>query len=156
MDRPGRRGRRVQHRHGSQVRRIAAGGAPAPPRKRRASERRQGAMTTRPTVRRSFAPRGVIGGAVLLAVGVAFLLAAIGFPQAEGGRYLFLALGLAFAAAYALGPRQFVYLLPAGALTGLGVGPLIPAWFGLPPSLPNPAPLAPPPLRPVAALALPP
>jgi len=96
-------------------------------------------MTTRPTVRRSFAPRGVIGGAVLLAVGVAFLLAAIGFPQAEGGRYLFLALGLAFAAAYALGTRQFVYLLPAGVLTGFGVGLLIPAWFGLSSSLANAA-----------------
>jgi hypothetical protein len=77
------------------------------------------------------APRGVIGAAVLIAVGVAFLLAAVGLPDAEGGRYLFLALGIAFAAAYAYGTRQYVYLFPAGVLCGFGLGLLLPAWLRL-------------------------
>src|SRR5207237_1057763 len=83
-------------------------------------------------MRRTIAPpRGVIGAAVLIAVGAAFLLAALGFPYAEGGRYLFVALGLGFAAAYLVGTRQYVYLFPAGVLCGFGVGLLLPPWLGI-------------------------
>jgi len=83
-------------------------------------------------MRRTIAPpRGVIGAAVLIAVGAAFLLAALGFPYAEGGRYLFVALGLGFTAAYLVGTRQYVYLFPAGVLCGFGVGLLLPPWLGI-------------------------
>ncbi len=48
--------------------------------------------------------RGVLGGAILIAVGAVYLLLAVGFAHASAT--LFVALGLAFAAAYALGTRQ--------------------------------------------------
>src|SRR2546427_326845 len=75
-------------------------------------------------------PRGVIGGAVLLAVGAAFLLPPLGVPDA--GAYLFVALGLAFGAAWWLGSKQFVYLVPAGVLIGFGLGLVLPSLFDLP------------------------
>lgn len=73
--------------------------------------------------------RGVLGGLVVFAVGFAFLLPALRIQNA--GPVLFLALGCAFAAAYVLGYRQFVYLVPGAILIGLGVGLLIPAMFEL-------------------------
>lgn len=73
--------------------------------------------------------RGVLGGLVVFAVGFAFLLPAIRIPNA--GPLLFLALGGAFAASYWLGYRQFVYLVPAAVMIGLGVGLLLPAVFEL-------------------------
>lgn len=73
--------------------------------------------------------RGVLGGAVLIAVGAPFLLQAMGTPNASA--YLFLALGLAFGAAWFLGSRQYVYLVPAAALITFGLGLVIPGWFGL-------------------------
>ena len=73
--------------------------------------------------------RGVLGGLVVFAVGFAFLLPALRFENA--GPVLFLALGGAFAAAYSLGYRQFVYLVPGAILIGLGVGLLLPALFDL-------------------------
>ncbi len=75
-------------------------------------------------------PRGVIGGAVLLAIGAAFLLPPLGVPNA--GAYLFVALGLAFGAAWWLGSRQFVYIVPAGVLIGFGLGLVLPTVFDLP------------------------
>ena len=73
--------------------------------------------------------RGVLGGLVVFAVGLAFLLPAVRIPNA--GPVLFLALGGAFAAAYWLGYRQFVYLMPAAVMIGLGIGLLLPATFEL-------------------------
>lgn len=73
--------------------------------------------------------RGVLGGCVLLAVGLAFALPALGARDA--GAYLFLFLGLAFAFAYMIGTRPYVYLVPAATLVGFGLGILIPGWFGL-------------------------
>lgn len=73
--------------------------------------------------------RGILGGSVLVAVGVPFLLQAVGVANASG--YLFLALGLAFGAAWLLGYRQYVYLVPAAALTTFGLGLVIPGWLGL-------------------------
>lgn len=69
--------------------------------------------------------RGVLGGLVVFAVGFAFLLPALRIQNA--GPFLFLALGSAFAAAYVLGYRQFVYLVPAAIMIGVGVGLLVPA-----------------------------
>jgi hypothetical protein len=80
--------------------------------------------------------RGVLGGAVLLACGAAFLLPPLGIPNA--GAYLFIALGLAFAAAWWLGARQYVYLAPAGVLIGFGLGLVLPALFDLPPEISGP------------------
>jgi len=71
----------------------------------------------------------VLGGLVVFAVGFAFLLPALKMPHA--GPVLFLALGGAFAAAYALGYRQFVYLVPAAVMIGLGAGLLLSAIFDL-------------------------
>lgn len=82
------------------------------------------------------ARRGVLGGAVLVATGVPFLLQALGIPN--GSAYLFLALGLAFGAAWAIGTRQYVYLVPGAALITFGLGLLIPSWLSLRPDLAAP------------------
>jgi hypothetical protein len=73
--------------------------------------------------------RGVLGGAVLLAVGFAVLLPPIGVRDA--GAYLFLFLGLAFAIAYVAGTHQFVYLVPGATMIGFGLGLIIPTAFSL-------------------------
>jgi hypothetical protein len=73
--------------------------------------------------------RGILGGAVLIAVGAPFLLAAFGVPNASA--YLFLALGLAFGAAWFLGSKQYVYLVPAASLITFGLGLVIPTWLTL-------------------------
>ena len=81
--------------------------------------------------------RGVLGGAVLLAIGGAFLLPPLGVPNA--GAYLFVALGIAFAAAWWVGARrQYVYLVPACVLIGFGLGLVIPGVLGLPPDTAGP------------------
>ena len=64
-----------------------------------------------------------------MSVGVPFLLQAFGVPNASA--YLFLALGLAFGASWLFGTRQYVYLVPAAALTTFGLGLLLPSWLGL-------------------------
>jgi len=87
-------------------------------------------------MRSTAAPRGVIGGAVLLTVGAAFLLPPLGVANA--GAYLFVALGLAFGAAWWLGTKQFVYLVPAGVLTGFGLGLVLPTLFDLPAEIAGP------------------
>jgi hypothetical protein len=73
--------------------------------------------------------RGVLGGAVLLAVGFAVLLPPMGVRDA--GAYLFLFLGLAFAIAYVAGTQQFVYLVPGATMVGFGLGLIIPTAFSL-------------------------
>ncbi len=84
--------------------------------------------------------RGVLGGAILVAVGVTYLLPSLGVPNAAS--YLFLALGAAFAVAYVTGFAPYVYLVPAATLIGFGTGLLIPQWFGLPPEAVAPVFLA--------------
>lgn len=74
--------------------------------------------------------RGVLGGLVVMAVGSAFFLPALGVANASS--YLFLALGFAFAIAYWQSLTPYVYLIPATTLLGLGLGLLIPEWFALP------------------------
>ncbi len=89
---------------------------------------RDAAATTGTAVNRR--RRGVLGGAVLVAVGLTYLLPALGVPDATS--YLFLALGAAFAIAYVTGLTPYVYLVPAAILISFGTGLLIPGWFGLP------------------------
>ncbi|HUQ16394.1 MAG TPA: hypothetical protein VM070_01255 [Candidatus Saccharimonadales bacterium] len=72
--------------------------------------------------------RGILGGAVLLAVGLAVLLPPLGVRDA--GAFLFLFLGTAFAVAYRLGTRPYVYLVPAAVLSTFGLGLLLPGWLG--------------------------
>lgn len=74
--------------------------------------------------------RGMLGGLVLIAVGVTFLLPPLGVPEAIS--YMFLALGIAFVVAYIQGMRPNVYLVPAAVMLAFGVGLLVPTWFGLP------------------------
>jgi hypothetical protein len=71
--------------------------------------------------------RGILGGAVLLAVGLGVLMQALGV--ADAGAYLFLFLGIAFALAYVAGTHQFVYLVPACTMIGFGLGLIIPTAF---------------------------
>ncbi len=66
---------------------------------------------------------------MVFAIGLAFLLQALRFPAASA--FLFIALGGAFAAAYILGYRQYVYLVPGAVLIGLGVGLALPTMFDL-------------------------
>ena len=76
-----------------------------------------------------FGGRGILGGAVLLAVGFAVLLQAVGV--ADAGAYLFLFLGIAFALAYVAGTQQYVYLVPGATMIGFGLGLIVPTAFGL-------------------------
>lgn len=82
--------------------------------------------TTRPVGVR----RGILGGAILVAVGAPFLLQALRVPNASA--YLFVALGAAFFAAWYVGTRQYVYIVPAAVLIGFGLGLVIPTWLPLP------------------------
>lgn len=88
--------------------------------------------TTRPMGVR----RGILGGAILIAVGAPFLLQALApyfdleIPNA--GAYLIFALGAAFLAAWYVGTRQYVYMVPAAVLIGFGLGLVIPIWLPLP------------------------
>jgi len=76
-----------------------------------------------------FGGRGILGGAVLLAVGFAVLLQAVGV--ADAGAYLFLFLGIAFGLAYVAGTQQYVYLVPGATMIGFGLGLIVPTAFGL-------------------------
>ena len=89
--------------------------------------------TTRPMGVR----RGILGGAILVAVGAPFLLEALSVPNAPA--YLFVALGVAFLSAWYIGTRQYVYMVPAAVLIGFGVGLVIPTW--LPPLTDAAAPI---------------
>src|SRR5712692_1274630 len=130
LDQERRARRRVQHRQRSEVRRVVAGS--------RAALARAGSPTglarpgRLPHDMAALAPRGrrgILGGSVLVAVGTPFLLQAFGVQNASA--YLFLALGLAFGAAWFGGSRQYVYLVPAASLITFGLGLVIPTWLNL-------------------------
>jgi len=80
--------------------------------------------------------RGILGGTILIAVGAPFLLQALSpylnLNIAYAGAYLFVALGAAFLAAWYVGTRQYVYMVPAAVLIGFGLGLVIPTWLPLP------------------------
>ena len=74
--------------------------------------------------------RGVLGGLVVVAMGIPFILQPLGVPNAAS--YLFVAMGVAFLIAYIRG-RQYVYLIPMVTLTSFGVALLLPTWLVLRP-----------------------
>lgn len=73
-------------------------------------------------------PRGILAGAVLVAIGLTFLLQALRLPFV--GPLLFVALGIAFAIPYAQDRSRYVYLVPAAVLLGIGLGLLVPDLLG--------------------------
>ena len=73
--------------------------------------------------------RGILGGAILIAVGAPFLLQAL--SVANSSAFLFVSIGVAFLAAWYVGTRQYVYIVPAAVLIGFGLGIVIPTWLPL-------------------------
>jgi hypothetical protein len=98
--------------------------------------------TTRPMGVR----RGILGGSILIAIGAPFLLQALApylnLSIANAGAYLFVAIGIAFFAAWYVGTRQYVYMVPAAVLIGFGLGLVIPTWLPLPAEAASPIFLA--------------
>jgi hypothetical protein len=90
-------------------------------------------VSVRATTRPIGVRRGVLGGAILVAVGAPFLLQALApyfsLNIANAGAYLIIALGSAFLAAWFVGTRQYVYMVPAAVLIGFGLGLIIPTWL---------------------------
>ena len=80
--------------------------------------------------------RGVLGGLVVIALGVPFVLQPLGVPNAAS--YLFIAMGAAFLISYARG-RQYVYLIPMVTLVSFGVALLLPTWISIRPESTAPA-----------------
>ncbi|MDQ2951622.1 MAG: response regulator [Chloroflexota bacterium] len=77
--------------------------------------------------------RGILSGLVVMAVGLTFILQAVGVPGASA--YLFLTLGAAFFAAYLRAHRQYIYLVPAAVFVSFGIALLLPTWFVLRPEV---------------------
>ena len=96
-----------------------------------------GAMTA-PVALAPAAPRrrGVLGGLVVIALGVPFVLQPLGVPNAAS--YLFIAMGAAFLISYVRG-RQYVYLIPMVTLVSFGVALLLPTWIAMRPESAAPA-----------------
>jgi CheY-like chemotaxis protein len=82
------------------------------------------------------ARRGVLGGLVVIALGVPFVLQPLGVPNAAS--YLFIAMGVAFLISYLRG-RQHVYLIPMVTLVSFGVALLLPTWVAMRPESAAPA-----------------
>jgi CheY-like chemotaxis protein len=80
--------------------------------------------------------RGVLGGLVVIALGVPFVLQPLGVPNAAS--YLFIAMGGAFLISYVRG-RQYVYLIPMVTLISFGVALLLPTWIAMRPESAAPA-----------------
>jgi len=80
--------------------------------------------------------RGVLGGLVVIALGVPFVLQPLGVPN--GASYLFIAMGGAFLISYLRG-RQYVYLIPMVTLVSFGVALLLPTWVAIRPESAAPA-----------------
>ncbi len=80
--------------------------------------------------------RGVLGGLVVIAMGLPFVLQPLGVPNAAS--YLFLAMGAAFLVSYLRG-RQYVYLIPMVTLSSFGVALLLPTWIVMRPETIAPA-----------------
>ncbi len=80
--------------------------------------------------------RGVLGGLVVVALGVPFVLQPLGVPNAAS--YLFIAMGGAFLISYLRG-RQYVYLIPMVTLVSFGIALLLPTWIAIRPESAAPA-----------------
>ena len=96
------------------------------------------AAVTAPVALATVAPRrrGVLGGLVVIALGVPFVLQPLGVPNAAS--YLFIAMGGAFLVSYLRG-RQYVYLIPMVTLVSFGVALLLPTWVAMRPESAAPA-----------------
>ncbi len=81
-------------------------------------------------------PRGVLGGLVVVAMGIPFILQPLGVPNAAS--YLFVAMGAAFLISYLRG-HQYVYRIPMVTLTSFGVALLLPTWVVIRPETIAPA-----------------
>jgi CheY-like chemotaxis protein len=81
-------------------------------------------------------PRGVLGGLVVVAMGLPFVLQPLGIPNAAS--YLFLAMGIAFLISYLRG-HQYVYLIPMVTLSSFGIALLLPTWIAMRPETVAPA-----------------
>lgn len=80
--------------------------------------------------------RGVLGGLVVIAMGLPFVLQPLGVPNAAS--YLFLAMGIAFLISYLRG-HQYVYLIPMVTLSSFGLALLLPTWIVMRPETVAPA-----------------
>jgi CheY-like chemotaxis protein len=81
-------------------------------------------------------PRGVLGGLVVVAMGLPFVLQPLGVPNAAS--YLFLSMGIAFLISYLRG-HQYVYLIPMVTLSSFGIALLLPTWIAMRPETVAPA-----------------
>ena len=99
---------------------------------------RPAVIGTEPAPAAPVAPRrrGVLGGLVVIALGVPFVLQPLGVPNAAS--YLFIAMGAAFLISYIRG-RQYVYLIPMVTLVSFGVALLLPTWVAMRPEAAAPA-----------------
>ena len=100
--------------------------------------RRQGSLAAQRVTPLAAPPRrrGVLGGLVVVALGVPFVLQPLGVPNAAS--YLFISMGAAFLISYVRG-RQYVYLIPMVTLASFGVGLLLPTWITMRPDAAFPA-----------------
>jgi CheY-like chemotaxis protein len=89
-----------------------------------------------PTVAPKARPRGVLGGLVVVAMGLPFVLQPLGVPNAAS--YLFIAMGAAFLISFVRG-RQYVYLIPMVTLSSFGIALLLPTWITMRPETVAPA-----------------
>ncbi len=93
-------------------------------------------VAARPGVASRPRPRGVLGGLVVVAMGLPFVLQPLGIPNAAS--YLFLAMGIAFLISYLRG-HQYVYLIPMVTLSSFGIALLLPTWIAMRPETVAPA-----------------
>lgn len=115
------------------------GSRPRAPRERRPGGGSEGPAPAPVPVAPVAAPaprRGVLGGLVVAALGVPFVLQPLGVPNAAS--YLFIAMGAAFLISYVRG-RQYVYLIPMVTLCSFGVALLLPTWIAMRPESAAPA-----------------
>lgn len=94
------------------------------------------AITAAPVAAQAPRRRGVLGGLVVVALGVPFVLQPLGVPNAAS--YLFLSMGAAFLIAYLRG-HQYVYLIPMVTLCSFGLALLLPTWLYIRPDAIAPA-----------------
>ncbi|HAF10930.1 MAG TPA: hypothetical protein DCK98_12740 [Chloroflexi bacterium] len=111
---------------------AAAVSAPQPAVIEDASKGPEAPVVVTPAPRR----RGVLGGLVVIALGVPFILQPLGVPNAAS--YLFISIGVAFLISYVRG-RQYVSLIPMVTLVSFGVALLLPTWIAMRPESAAPA-----------------
>jgi CheY-like chemotaxis protein len=125
------------HEAGRGARHAALAPVHASPAPVTAAAARAVAATAAPVLGAATRPRrGVLGGLVVIAMGLPFVLQPLGVPNAAS--YLFIAMGLAFLISFVRG-RQYVYLIPMVTLTSFGIALLLPTWIAMRPETVAPA-----------------